>query len=154
LARARLVARARRELPEPGDPQRLMDDLAAAGCDGSEALEVVARASLAWTQLRDLSLERAWQRGYGWFLARNLMLYGLLVLGLRLVLGVPPAVMDGALAGAALYYVVVLALMPLRVRGHARRRAGILAAYARDLSAWLDALPPSGSGAGAARTPD
>lgn len=139
-ARARLLTRARRELPEPGDPRKLMADLAQTDCDVGEALEVVARTSLAWTQLRDMSLERSWQRGYGWFLARNVMVFAFIALFVRLALGLNPIVLDGALAGVALYYVIVLLLMPLRIRRHAARRRAILENYGRDLTAYLEGL--------------
>ncbi|MCB9897265.1 MAG: hypothetical protein H6825_04615 [Planctomycetes bacterium] len=139
-ARARLLARARHELPEPGDPTRLMADLQGSGVDADELLEVVGRVVLAHRQLRDMNLERSWQRGYGWFLARNVMVFGLIMLALRLGLGLNQIAMDGALAGVALYYVVVLVLMPLRVRGHVRRRKGILANYQRDLGEYLERL--------------
>ncbi len=139
-ARRRLVERARRELPVPGDPRLLVDDLLADGLDGPEALEVVGRATLAWTQLRDMALERAWQSGFGWFLARNLMLFGVVALVVVLGAGIPVPTLEAALAGAAAYYVLVVALMPLRVRRHARRREGILRAYGDDLGGYLDEL--------------
>lgn len=138
--RARLVARARRELPHPGDPRQLIDELLDAGLAGEEALQVLGRTSLAWTQLRDLALERSWQNGFGWFQARNLIVFGVLALVLFLALRPPAAVLDGALVGAALSYLVNMAIAPLRLRRHGRRRAGILARYAEDLGAYLDSL--------------
>jgi Flp pilus assembly protein TadB len=125
-----------------------MDDLRAEGVDGPEALEVLGRTTLAWQQLRDMGLERSWQNGFGWFLARNLMLFGGFALVLAMSLRIPPAVLEGGLAGAALYYLIVLALMPLRVRRHRRRGAGILEAYGQDLGAYLDALEAGNGGAG------
>jgi Flp pilus assembly protein TadB len=117
-----------------------MADFGEQGLSGPEALEIVARTSLAWTQLRDMGLERSWQSGFGWFMARNLMIYGVVALGLVYVLGLPQAVLDGGLAGAAIYYLIVMALSPLRTRSHKRRRAGILQAYGTDLSSYLDTL--------------
>jgi hypothetical protein len=139
-ARARLVDRARRELPHPGDPRLLMEDLAADGLTGPDAIQVLSRTSLAWNQLRDMGLERSWQNGFGWFLARNLMIFGAAALLLAMTLRIPPPVLEGGLAGATLYYIIVLAMMPLRVRRHGRRRAGILEAYAKDLGGYLDEL--------------
>lgn len=139
-ARAALVALARAELPEPGDPRLLADALREAGVAGPEALEILARTTLAHTQLRDLRLERAWQSGFGWFLARNLIVFGALALVLFLALRPSPLVLDGALTGAALYFLLCLALAPRRLAGHRHRRAGILAAYGKDLSGYLDGL--------------
>lgn len=146
--RARLLERARAELPEPGDPRRLLDDLLDRGLHGAEALGVLARTSLAWTQLRDLRLQHAFQSAFGWFMARNLMLFGLLVLLVFALLRPPLVVLEGALVGAAAYYLLVLALGPLRLSGQRRRREAILRAYAADLGAYLEALaegrePPS-----------
>jgi hypothetical protein len=138
--RLRLVERARRELPQPGDPRLLLSDLIDGDLHGPEALEVVSRTSLAWTQLRDLGLERSWQSGFGWFLARNLMLFGGLALLFVLGAGVPPDLLEAGLAGAAGYYVLVMLLMPLRIRRHVRRREGILQAYGKDLGDYLDQL--------------
>jgi hypothetical protein len=139
-ARARLVARARRELPEPGDPRRLIADLAEQGLSGPQALEVLGRVSVAWTQLRDLRLERTWSSGFGWFLARNLVLLGVLVLLAAASLRPPLPLIEAALGGATAYYLLVVALSPLRLRRHRRPRQAILDAYGRDLGAYLDGL--------------
>jgi|GEM_PF-2098383 len=152
-ARARLVQRARQELPEPGDPRLLMDDLRQQRLAGDEALEVLSRVSLAWTQLRDMRLERSWQSGFGWFLGRNLIVFGALLLGLFLAFSFPRQVLDGSIAGAALYFLINHALAPLRVRRHVRRRVGILQAYQADLESYLDELG-GGSGVGATARAD
>lgn len=139
-ALARLVARARAELPEPGDPRKLMEELVEQDAVCPEALGVLQRTSLAWQQLREMSLERSWQNGFGWFLARNLMLLGLIALVITLAAGVPLPLLESALLGAGAYYVIVLTLAPLRVARHRRRRQGILTAYGEDLAAYLDGL--------------
>jgi len=139
-ARARLVRRAKDELPVPGDPRQLISDLLEQDAAGTEALEVVSRTSLAWMQLRDLRLERAWQGGFGWFLARNVMIFAVLALPLALTLRPPEPIMWSVLAGAGGYYLLVVVLSPLRISRHKRRRAAILEAYERDLSAYLDSL--------------
>jgi Flp pilus assembly protein TadB len=138
--RARLVERARRELPEPGDPRQLVADLLEQDLAGPEALEVLARVNVAWTQLRDMRLERAWSSGFGWFLARNLILLGVLVLMTAVTLHPPLPLTQAALAGAALFYLLVMALSPLRLRRHGKRRAAILEAYGHDLGTYLDGL--------------
>jgi hypothetical protein len=122
--RARLVARALRELPEPGDPRHLLADLLEQDLAGPEALEVLGRVHVAWAQLRDIRLERRWSSGYGWFLARNLVLLGVLVL----------------LAAATLRPPLPLIEAALGLRRNASRRQAILEAYGRDLGAYLDAL--------------
>ena len=138
---AALIERARRELPEPGDPRALMDDLIEQGLHGPEALEILSRTSLAWTQLRDMRLERIWQSGYGWFLARNAMALGFLILvGLTLIQGVAIALVHAMLIGIGAYYLLVCLLAPLRIRRHRHRRAGILENYAEDLGGYLDEL--------------
>lgn len=139
-ARARLVRRARDELPVPGDPRQLMRDLAEADATGPEALEVLSRTSLAWMQLRDLRLERAWQGGFGWFLARNVMVFAVLFLPVVLTLRPPAIVIQSMLLGAGAYYVLVMVLSPLRIRRHKRRRAAILEAYGKDFTAYLESL--------------
>lgn len=122
-----------------------MEDFLEQSLTGSEALEVLSRTSLAWSQLRDMGLERSWQGGFGWFLARNLMIFGAVALLFALSVGVPPLPLESALVGAAAYYVLVMLLMPLRVRRHVRRREGILRAYQEDLSDYLDTLAPPAS---------
>lgn len=144
--RVRLVDLAREQLPVPGDPRLLIEEFTERKLAGPEALAVLARTSLAWTQLRDMGLERTWQSLFGWFLARNLIVFGVVALALYYVLAPPPAVLDGALAGAAIYYLITLALAPLRLRRHKARRAGILAAYGKDLGSYLDELAPSSRG--------
>jgi len=150
--RRRLVERARRELPEPGDPRALAADLRREGLAGPEALGVLERTTLAWQQLRDMRLERAWQRGFGWFLGRNLIVFGLLALASTWVLRMPVATFDAILLGAGAYFLLVMALGPLRVRRHRARRAAILEAYGADLQAYLDEVrhgddAPPGTGA-------
>jgi Flp pilus assembly protein TadB len=139
-ARRQLVERARQELPRPGDPRLLIEDFLEQNLSGPELLEVLSRTSLAWTQLRDMGLERSWQGGFGWFLARNLMIFGALALLFALSMGVPPLPLESALVGAAAYYVLVMILMPLRIRRHVRRREGILRAYQEDLGDYLKTL--------------
>jgi hypothetical protein len=143
-ARARLRERAHRELPEPGDPRRLIADLIELDAAGLEALEVLGRVTVAWTQLRDLKLERAWSSGFGWFLARNLVLMGVVVLLVTASLRPPLLLVEAALGGAAAYYLLVLLLSPLRLRRHKRRRAAILESYGRDLAAYLESLADPG----------
>ena len=139
----RLIERARAELPEPGDPTRLIDDLREAGLDGPEALEILQRTSLAWQQLRDMRLERAWQKGYEWFLARAILITGFLMM-IYTVFGRPsPILVQGAASGIVIYYLIILALGPQRLRRHKARRAGIREAYVDDLGAYLDGLRPS-----------
>lgn len=138
--RQRLVSLARDELPVPRDPRHLMDDLAEAGLHGPEVLEILQRTTLAWMQLRDMKLERTWQSGFGWFLARSVLI---VAFGLLLLVTVSPAlgnVIDGLLIGVGVYYLVVTSTAPLRLRRHGKRRAGILAAYAADLGGYLDGL--------------
>jgi Flp pilus assembly protein TadB len=117
-----------------------MDELRESGLAGDEALEVAARSSLAWMQLRDMRLERIWQTGYGWFLARNLIVFGAVALMLFLAFRPHPAVLDGSLAGGALLFIITHLLAPLRLRRHKRRREGILASYQQDLGEYLDGL--------------
>lgn len=138
--RRRLVERARAELPEPGDPRLLLADLRREGLHGPDALAIVERTTLAWQQLRDMRLERAWQRGFGWFLGRNLIALGVLALVSTLVLRMPLAIFEAILIGAGAYFVLVMALGPLRTRRHRARRAAILEAYDADLRALLEAL--------------
>jgi len=139
-ARQKLVERARKELPAPGDPRLLSEELLAAGLAGPEALEVLQRTTLAWTQLRDMKLEVIWQNGFGWFLARNLMGFGAIALVATLSFGIPNALLEAALAGAVVSYLFTMLLSPRRLRRHKHRRAGILAAYKEDLEGYLDGL--------------
>ena len=143
-ARRRLVVRAREELPRPGDPRRLLQDLSDLEVEGPEVLEVLSRTMLASQQLRDLRLERLWQGGFGWFMARNVMIVGLLVLILALVYRPPMSFIQGVLIGTGAYYLIVLALSPLRIRRHGERAQGIEEAYSADLGGYLDSLESSG----------
>ncbi len=145
--RKRLVALARDELPEPRDPRLLMDDLLEAGLGGPEALEVLSRTTLAWRQLRDMRLERVWQSGFGWFLARSVLI---VAFGILLLVTVSPglgAIVNGLLLGIGIYYLVVTTTAPFRLRRHKHRRTGILAAYADDLGEYLGELAQPSSDA-------
>ena len=146
-ARRALVARARRELPEPGDPRALDADLAGLcgqGADGAAAIGIATRAGTAWVQLRDLRLERGWQAGLGWHLGRNLVLFAALALVVVVALDPPPGTIEPALYGAAGYFLLVLALLPLRLRRQSRAREAILRAYAADMEAFLGELADEG----------
>lgn len=142
-ARARLIELARTQLPTPGDPRKLIEQLQGVGADPDEQLQVLARVSLAHRQLRDLKLEAAFQSGYGWFLGRNLILFGVLGLIATLFVGLPVQLLEPLLAGAAGFFILGALLAPLRLRRQGARRDGILAAYAADLGGYLDELGAS-----------
>lgn len=146
-ARQRLVDRAREELPEPGDPRRLMADLGEGEMASPEAMEILSRTSLAWQQLRDLRLERAWQSGFGWFLARTVMLLGLLVLFTATIFRPTEdglTVIVAGFGGVAAYYLLIVATSPLRLRRHHKRKEAILNAYREDLENVLKTMSKEG----------
>lgn len=139
-ARKRLIAAARQQLPEPGDPRALIDELTGNDPLTDEHLEVLSRVTLAHRQLLNMKLERSVQGGMGWFLGRNLILLG--ILGLIAVLTSPltPSGLEAGLLGAIAYFLICSTLAPLRLRKQKVKRAGILRNYNADLSAYLDEL--------------
>jgi hypothetical protein len=62
------------------------------------------------------------------------------VLVLVVALQPPLPATEGALAGAVLYYLLVMALAPVRLRRARQTEARILAAYGEDLGRYLDEL--------------
>ncbi|GJM22336.1 MAG: hypothetical protein DHS20C15_22510 [Planctomycetota bacterium] len=139
-ARKRLIAAAREQLPEPGDPRALIDELTGNDPLTDEHLEVLTRVTLAHRQLLNLKLEASVQGGMGWFLGRNLILFGILGLAARLSSPLTTQGLEAALGGAIAYFLLCSLLAPLRLRKQKAKRAGIVANYNADLSAYLDEL--------------
>lgn len=133
--------RLRRELPAPGDPAKLLEDLLAAGLDPQDAADFVANAFRTWVALRDLRLQRAWQSGMGWFHARNMILVAALLLVAVTLLRPPPGLAEAAAAGAAALHVVTAIASPLRSRRLAREEERLRTAWAREWSACLERSP-------------
>ena len=107
--------------------------------DGS-SLELLASIERDHRQLRELRLEAAWQRSFGWFVARSVVVFAMLVLlGVSFVGdAVPFDVVGGALAGVGLFYLVIVVTAPLRLRRHRAIRRATLARHADALRAHAD----------------
>lgn len=105
-----------------------------------EHLEVLSRVTLAHRQLLNMKLERSVQQGMGWFLGRNLILFG--ILGLVAVLTSPltPQGLEAGIVGAVVYFLICSTLAPLRLRKQKAKCEGILRNYAADLGSYLDEL--------------
>lgn len=126
---------------EPGDPLDVLTRWRDADLLDDEALALLTDVRAAHRQLRELRLERAWQRSFGWFVARSVVVFAMLVvLGLALApRAVAFEVVLGALAGVALFYVVIVVTAPLRLRRHAAIRRHVLARFDARLEAFRDA---------------
>ncbi len=95
------------------------------------ALDLLDDVARAHGQLRELRLESAWQRSFGWFVARSVVVFGMLVIFAVAFApdAVPFASIVAALAGVGLFYVVIVLTAPFRLRRHRRIRAHCLATF-------------------------
>lgn len=120
---------------EPADPREVLARWRAAGLVDGAALELLDDVTAAHRRLRDLQLERSWQRSFGWFVARSVVVFAMLVV---LALAVAPRAVSydavaGALGGVALFYVVIVVTAPRRLARHAAIRRATLADFAARL---------------------
>lgn len=116
------------EISAPADPQKLFDQLQF----GPNCAEQLARFLKAKDRAhrRDAFIrgEVIWFRKYGWFMARIVGLFGLLVFALALLTrGVGVDLITFAIVGAAGYYLLLMTLSNFKYRDGNKKRTKLLA---------------------------
>lgn len=120
------------EISKPADPQKLFDQLQFGPNCAAELGRFLKAKDRAHRRNAFIQGEVLWFRKYGWFMARIVGLFGLLVFALALLSrGFGVDLSTFALIGAAGYYVLLMTLSNLKYRDGNKKRLKLLAKEAR-----------------------
>lgn len=120
------------EISKPADPQKLFDQLQFGPNCAEELGRFLKAKDRAHRRSAFIQGEVMWFRKYGWFMARIVGLFGLLVFALTLLTrGFGVDLSTFALIGAAGYYVLLMTLSNLKYRDGNRKRLKLLGKEAR-----------------------
>ena len=120
------------EIRAPADAQKLLDGLPAFESCVEEARAFLRAKDRATRREAFIQSERLWFNKYGWFMARVVTLFGLIVFALFFAArGVTVDFMTALLLGAAGYYLLLVMLSNLRYRDKNRKRLKLVDAEAR-----------------------
>lgn len=116
------------EITAPNDPQKLIDQLEFGPNCAEELARFLKAKDRAHRRNAFIQGEVMWFRKYGWFMARIVGFFGLLVFALALVTrGVGVDFITFAIIGAAGYYVLLMTLSNLKYRDGNKKRRKLLA---------------------------
>ena len=111
------------EIRAPADAQKLLDGLPAFESCVEEARAFLRAKDRATRREAFIQSERLWFNKYGWFMARVVTLFGLIVFALFFAArGVTVDFMTALLLGAAGYYLLLVTLSNVRYREGNRKR--------------------------------
>jgi hypothetical protein len=112
------------EIESPADTQKLLERLPPTGDCAVEAARFLKAKDRAQRRADFIQNEALWWRKYGWFMARIVGLFGLLVFVFAMfVRGAGVDFITFALLGAAGYYLLLMTLSNVRYReGNKKRR--------------------------------
>lgn len=120
------------EISKPADPQKLFAQLPFGPNCSEEVARFLKAKDRAHRRSAFIQSEVMWFRKYGWFMARIVGLFGLLVFALALLTrGVGADFSTFALIGAAGYYLLLMTLSNLKYRDGNKKRLKLLAKEAR-----------------------
>jgi hypothetical protein len=128
---ARLLELLIGEIRSPADTQQVIDALPATAACADEARRFLKVKDRAVRREAFIKNERLWFNKYGWFMARIVILFGLLSFGFYLI--VREAGVDfltALILGAAGYYLLLVTLSNLRYREGNRKRRRLVNAEA------------------------
>jgi hypothetical protein len=115
------------EIRSPSDMQKLLDDLPPATNCLDEAIRLLKAKDRAGRREAFIKTEPRWFRKYGWFMARVVILFGLLVLIFAILArGMGVDFFTALILGAAVYYALLVTLSNLRYRDKNRKRLKLL----------------------------
>lgn len=116
------------EITAPNDPQKLIDQLEFGPNCAAELVRFLKAKDRAHRRSAFIQGEVMWFRKYGWFMARIVGFFGLLVFALALLTrGIGVDFITFAIIGAAGYYVLLMTLSNLRYRDRNKKRRKLLA---------------------------
>lgn len=120
------------EISKPADPQKLFGQLPFGSSCAEEVERFLKAKDRAHRRSAFIQSEVMWFRKYGWFMARIVGLFGLLVFALALLTsGFGVDFSTFALIGAAGYYLLLMTLSNLKYRDGNKKRLKLLAKEAR-----------------------
>lgn len=120
------------EIRSPADPQKLFDQLEFGPNCAEEVTRFLKTKDRAHRRNAFIQGEVMWFRKYGWFMARIVGLFGLLVFALGIITrGFGVDFITFAIIGAAGYYLLLMTLSNVRYREGNRKRAKLLAKESR-----------------------
>jgi hypothetical protein len=115
------------EIESPTDTQKLLDKFPQADNCHEESLRFLKAKDRAQRRADFIANEALWWRKYGWFMARIVGLFGLLVFAFAmLVRGAGVDFITFALLGAAGYYLLLMTLSNIRYREKNKKRRKLL----------------------------
>ncbi len=115
------------EIQSPADLQSLLDRLPASTTCGKEIAALIQAKDRAERRQGFVKNEALWFSKYGWFMARVVILFGLIAAGLTLITrGAGIDVVTYLILGAAGYYLLLFTLSNVRYREGNRKRAKVL----------------------------
>jgi hypothetical protein len=115
------------EIQSPVDMQDLLERLPPTTNCGKELSQFLKAKDRAQRREGFIKNEPLWHRKYGWFMARIVMLFGLIVIAIAIAAGRGGAdFIIAAVMGAAGYYALLTTLSGIRYRDKNRKRARLL----------------------------
>lgn len=115
------------QIESPIDTQKLLDKIPATGNCHEETLRFLKAKDRAQRRADFVANEALWWRKYGWFMARVVGFFGLLVFAFAMfVRGAGVDFITFALLGAAGYYLLLMTLSNFRYREKNKKRRKLL----------------------------
>ena len=141
---ARLLELIIGEIESPTDTQKLLDKFPPTDNCADESRRFLNAKDRAQRRADFIANEALWWRKYGWFMARIVGLFGLLVFAFAMfVHGAGVDFITFALLGAAGYYLLLMTLSNVRYRTGNRKRSRLLEREAQQYQRALVAVAAS-----------
>jgi hypothetical protein len=124
---SRLIEVIRGEIKSPADMQSLLDNLPAMTTCAKEAAELLKAKDRAQRRQAFIKSEPMWYKKYGWFMARIVGLFGILIFAFSFFMqGTGTDFVISMILGAACYYMLLVTLSNVRYRDKNKKRAKLL----------------------------
>lgn len=115
------------EVQSPVDMQDILERLPSTTNCAKEVSDFLKAKDRAQRREGFITNERLWHRKYGWFMARVVMLFGILTIVVAVIAGRAGAdIIIAAIMGAAGYYALLTTLSGIRYRDNNRKRLRLL----------------------------
>jgi membrane protein YqaA with SNARE-associated domain len=124
---SRLIEVIRGEIKSPADMQSLLGNLPAMTTCAKEAAELLKAKDRAQRRQAFIKSEPMWYKKYGWFMARIVGLFGILIFAFSFFMqGTGTDFVISMILGAACYYMLLVTLSNVRYRDKNKKRAKLL----------------------------
>jgi hypothetical protein len=111
------------EIQNPSDMQKLLDNLPVVTTCPREISEFLKAKDRAQRRMAFINTEAIWFRKYGWFMARIVILFGLIIIVFAIATrGGAVDFITSTILGAASYYLLLVTLSNIRYRDKNRKR--------------------------------